>query len=221
MKKTLIIIVSLAVILAAIAGVATIVYANSDEYQEGSLPDGMTINGVDCSGMTYEEAQQALTENRNSKHLRVTGKLGETLADYTDFGCEYDIEEQLNNIKKDHLLEAALGHYFHLPVNAQIAMPISKCSDDFAKAVKNSEFLDRGIVTETQDAYIDMDDPSFPIIPEVYGNKTDESAYLADVVRAICMGSSRFEFDENAYLSIPEVKSDDPDLIAFQKYCKK
>ena len=220
MKKTLIIIVSLAVILAAIAGVATIVYANSDEYRESSLPDGMTINGVDCSGMTYEEAQQALTEDRNSKHLRVTGKLGETLADYTDFGCEYDIEEQLSNVKKDHLLEAALGHYFHLPVNAQIAMPVSKCGDEFAKAVKNSEFLDRGIVTETQDAYIDMDDPSFPIIPEVYGNKTDADAYLTDVLHAISIGVPAFEFDESTYLSVPKVKSDDPELLKRQAYCQ-
>ena len=49
MKKTLMILAAIVVFLAAAAGVATIVYAFSDEYQADSMPDRMTINGVDCS----------------------------------------------------------------------------------------------------------------------------------------------------------------------------
>ncbi len=221
MKKTLLILAAIVVCLAAAAGVATIVYAFSDEYQADSMPDRMTINGVDCSGLTYEEAEAALTESQNASHLQVVGKLGETLADYTDFDCTYDIEEQLKEVKKDHLIAAALGHYFRLPISARIAMNVSECSDDFADRVKNSAFLQHGTITETRDAYIDMDDPSFPIIPEVYGNKTDEEAYLNDILHAISIGNTRFEFDENAYYSKPKVKSDDPELLKEQAYCQK
>ena len=185
------ILAAIVVFLAAAAGVATIVYAFSDEYQADSMPDRMTINGVDCSGLTYEEAEAALTEAQNASHLQVVGKLGETLADYTDFDCTYDIEEQLKDVKKDHLIAAALGHYFRLPISARIAMNVSECSDDFADRVKNSAFLQHGTITETQDAYIDMEDPSFPIIPEVYGNKTDEEAYLNDILHAISIGNTR------------------------------
>ena len=221
MKKAMIIIAAAVVFLAAVAGVATIIYAHSDEYRSDSLPDGMTINGVDCSGMTYEQAEAALTEEQNSKHLQVVGKLDETLADYTNFGCIYDIEDQLKNVKKDHLFEAAVGHYFHVPLSARILMDVSACSDEFADQVKNSPFLSRGSIVETQDAYVDMDDPAFPIIPEVYGNKTDEEAYLQDILRAISLGNTRFEFDESAYRTAPEVKSDDPELLKFQAYCQK
>jgi hypothetical protein len=35
------------------------------------------------------------------------------------------------------------------------------------------------------------------------------------------MGNTRFEFDENAYYSKPEVKSNDPDLLKEQAYCQK
>ncbi len=221
MKKTLLILAAIAVALVAAAGVATIVYAFSDEYQADSMPDRMTINGVDCSGLTYEEAEAALTDAQNAGHLQVVGKLGETLADYTDYGCTYDIQDQLKDVKKDHLLAAALGHYFHLPISARIAMNVSECGDDFADRVKNSAFLQHGNITETQDAYIDMDDPSFPIIPEVYGNKTDEEAYLNDILHAISIGNTRFEFDENAYYSKPKVKSDDPELLKEQAFCQK
>ena len=91
--------------------------------------------------------------------------------------------------------------------------------EDFAKRVKDSEFLHREGVTETQDAYVDMDDPTFPIIPEVYGNKSDEDAYLQDILRAVSLGETRFDYDENAYITVPEVRSDDPELLKYQSEC--
>ena len=221
MKKTIMIFAAVVIFAVAAAGIATIIYAASDEYKSSSLPDGMTINGVDCSGLTYEEAEAALTEARNSEHLQVVGKLDETLADYTDYGCTYDIEDQLRNVKKDHLFKAALGHYFHLPFSALISMNVDKYSDDFADRVKNSAFLQRDGIVETQDAYVDMDDPAFPIIPEVFGNKTDAEKYFEDILRAVELGNTRFVYDESAYLTPPSVKSDDPELLKYQAYCQK
>ena len=220
MKRVLIIIVAALVFLVAAASVATAAYTRSEDSSADRLPDNISVNGVDVSGMSYEEAAKVLTEAQNAKHLQVVGKLGETLEDYTDFDCTYDIEDQLKNLKKDHRIASALGHYLHIPINAQIAMNIKDCSDDFADRVKNSKFLDHGTIVETQDAYVDMDDPTFPIIPEVYGNKTDGDAYLADILHAITMNMSRFEFDENAYRSMPKVKSDDPELLRYQKFCR-
>lgn len=220
MKRALIIIAAVLVSLVAAASVATAAYTNSDDSTADRLPDNTSVNGVDVSGLSYDEAAKVLTEAQNAKHLQVVGKLGETLADYTDFDCTYEIEDQLKNLPKDHMIEMALNRYFHVPINAQIAMKVTDCGDDFAKRVKTSDFLDHGTIVETQDAYVDMDDPTFPIIPEVYGNKTDADAYLADILHAISMNTMRFEFDENAYRSMPNVKSDDPELLKFQKYCQ-
>ena len=220
MKKAMTILAAVAVLVAVAAGAATIIYTTSDDYRSNSLPDRMEINGVDCSGLTYEEAEAVLTEKQNAGHLQIVGKLGETLADYTDFGCTYDIGDELKTVKKDHILDAALSHYFHLPLSARISMNVDDYSGDFAEKILSAGFLHRDGVTETQDAYVDMDDPAFPIIPEVYGNKSDEDAYLNDILHAIALGETRFIYDENAYLTAPEVKSDDPDLIKFQKYCQ-
>ena len=220
MKRVLIIIAVALVFFVAAASVATAAYTHSEDGTADKLPDNISINGIDVSGLSYDDAAKVLTERQNAKHLQVVGKLGETLADYTDFDCTYDIEDQLKNLKKDHTIEMALERYLHIPINVQIAMKVDKCGDDFADRVKNSKFLDHGTIIETQDAYVDMDDPTFPIIPEVYGNKTDGDAYLADILHAISMNMSRFEFDENAYRSMPEVKSDDPQLLKFQKFCR-
>ena len=221
MRKFLITLAAVIAGLALIAGILTLAYAHSDDFTGDILPENITINGVNCSGLSYQQATEEIGESWNSKHIQVVGKLGETLADYTDFDCTYDIKDQLATIKQDHLISAALNHYLHVPFSATVAMNVQHCGGDFAKAVKNSEFLNKGNVTETKDAYVDLNDPAFPIIAEVYGNKVSEAAYLDDILHAISMGQFRFEFDENAYMSIPEVKSDDPELIKYQEFCVK
>lgn len=221
MRKALIIFAAVVVFLAACAGAAAISYTHSDDFTGNVLPEGASINGVNCSGLSYSQAEKAISEEWNSKHVQVVGKLGETLADYTDFGCTYDLKDQISSVKSDHLVAAGINHYVHLPFDAQIAMKVDKCGKDFAKNVKSSSFLNKGNVTETKDAYVDLNDPSFPIIPEVYGTKTDEDAYLEDILQAISLGNFRFEFDETAYKAIPKVKSDDPELAKYQKFCQK
>ena len=221
MRKALTIIAVVVVVLAIAAGVATITYTHSDDYTGNVLPEGVTVNGVNCSGLTYDEAKDELTGAWNKKHLQVVGKLGETLADYTNFDCTYDIDRQLANIKRDNLITAGINHYLHTPFSVSIAMNVKNCGGDFAEEVKDSAFLHRDGLTETQDAYVDLDDPDFAIVPEVYGTKADANSYLADITKAIALGQFRFEFDETAYLSIPKVKSDDPELLKYQKYAKE
>lgn len=221
MRKVLIIIAVIVALLLAIVGAATIAYSNSKDYSDPSLPEGLTVNGVNCSKMSYEEASKALTDEWNSRHLQIVGKLGETMADYTDFGCRYDLQDQLSNLKKNHLMAAALNHYFHVPFDVTIAMKVKDFSADFKDRVRKSDFLNREGVTETQDAYVDLDDPNFPIIPEVYGTKADPEAFLEDILHSIGAGQFRFEYDETAYLSTPKIKSDDPQLKDYQKFCRK
>ena len=73
MKKVISIVAILAVVLAAGVAIATISYTHSDAYTGNKLPERVIINGVDCSGLTYEEAQDRLTDSRNSQHLQVVG----------------------------------------------------------------------------------------------------------------------------------------------------
>lgn len=221
MRKVLIIIAAVVAALLVIAGILTISYTHSDDFTSDTFSEGTIINGVNCSGLDYDQAADEISDSWNRKALVVQGKMGEKLDSYTDFDCSYDIKDQLNKVKSDHLISAAINHYIHLPFNATIAMKVKNCGNDFADRVKNSSFLTHGSIVETQDAYVDLDDPSFPIIPEVYGNKVNEKAYLEDVLMAISTGNFLFQFDEDAYRSIPEVKAEDKELQDYQKFCRK
>ena len=221
MRKTIGIIICVCLALLLCAGVAAISYTHSADYKSKSFPQGVKINGLDCSGMTYEEAEAALTEYWNGQKMIVVGNLGEKLAEYTDFGCTYDIAKNISKVKKDNLFRSALNHYLHIPYSVQMAMNVEKTSKKFKKEVKHSEFLSHGDPIVTQDAYVDMSDPTYPIIPEIYGNRPDIDAYYDGIVKGIELGELCFKFDEKDYIDVPDVKSDDPKLLNYQRCCKE
>ncbi len=221
MRKTIGIITCLCLALLLCAGVAAITYTHSADYKAQSFSDGIQINGLDCSGMTYGEAEAALTEYWNGQKMVVVGNLEEKLTEYTDFGCTYDIADNIKSIKRSNLVRSALNHYLHIPYSVQMAMNVEKTSGKFKKEVKHSEFLTHGDPIETKDAYVAMANPDYPIVPEVYGNKADVDAYYDGIVKGIELGELRFKFDAKDYIDAPEVKSDDPKLLNYQRCCRK
>ena len=73
MKKTLIIITAvIACIIVAIAGLI-LAYTRSSDYTADHLPQKTSINGIDCSNLTYDEAFSQLSDEWNKKTLTVVG----------------------------------------------------------------------------------------------------------------------------------------------------
>jgi len=199
---------------------ATIVYAKSEDYQSSTLPDNITINGVDCSDLTYEQASSKLTEEWNKKTLTVEGEMGEKLESFTDFGCTYNINDSLSTIKKEHLIFSALNHYIHTPVTVEIAMKMDEYDEDFKNEVAASSLANDEDATETQDAYVDLTEDDFPIVKEVYGTKVDVDKLFDAFLENIQTGDFTFVFTESDYYSQPSVTSEDEDLLAYQEFCR-
>ncbi|MDO4485688.1 MAG: L,D-transpeptidase family protein [Bacillota bacterium] len=221
MKKIILTTATVIVIILAALTAATIGYTRSSDYTSDSLPDNTTVNGIDCSGMDYAEATDKLSEAWNSRTIIISGNLNEELARFTDFGFTYDIDAPVKDIKKDNLILAAANHYFKTPLSVSIPMIVSDFSFEFKQAVTSSDFLHRGTATVSRDAYVDLEDPDFPIIPEVYGTSSDTEKFFNRLIHHIQLGDIRFIFDERDYYTMPEVTADDEDLIDYQKYCRK
>ena len=100
-------------------------------------------------------------------------------------------------------------------------MIVSDCSFEFKQSVVNSDFLHRGTATVSKDAYVDLNDPDFPIIPEVYGTNSDTEKFFNQLIHHIQLGELQFVFDERDYLTMPKITADDDELIEYQKYCRK
>ena len=220
MKKAFLFVILLAAACAVALGVMTSKYMATDDYTSEEFRAGYFINDVPVFNMDYETAVKTVSKEYNAGDILVVGEMDQPLGTITDIECTYDIEEQVQNLKKNNKVICALHYYLNVPVNVRVPMTVKRSSKDFRRQVKSVTFLDRGIVTETQDAYVDMDDPSFPIVPEVYGSKPDMDKFLHDILHCVEMGERIFKYREEDYVAMPKVLKDDPQLLAYQKFCR-
>lgn len=221
MKKFAVIItIIIALVVAALLS-AAYNYRGSDAFSANSFPDNTLINGVDCSGLTFEQAEAKLSDDWNNRYIIIADDIIGKSEGFTDFGFRYDLAKQLNQAKKKHLVSAALNYYLNLPLNMDVLMTVKGGGDEFKEDLVSSWFFTGKKYMEASDAYVDLSDPDFPIIEEQLGTKPDADKFFADVTSHIQMGEFHFIFDEKKYYTAPEVRSDDPELIAYQKYCKK
>jgi len=221
MKKVLTAFLIIIIVLASGLGLATVGYSATSSYNSDKLPKNTYINGVDCSGLTYEQASDKLSEVWNTRSIVVTGTLNNELAIFTDYGLTYDAYNLIKDIKKDNKLLAAANYYVKTPITVEIPMIVTDYPFEFKQQVIESDFLHRGTATISQDAYVDLDDPEFPIIPEVYGTKSDTEKFFNRLINHIELGDIQFVFDERDYYTMPQITADSEELIAYQQYCKK
>lgn len=220
MKRAIIFLGTLAVLVIVALGLMTNQYKQTDDYTSYRFDEGYIINGVRCYDMSYGDAVEKITEEWNAKDILVVGTMDEPLAVLKEYDCTYSITDQVARIKKDHPVLGALNHYLNLPVSIQIPMKVTSCSVDFKESITDLDFLHRENVSQTKDAYVDMTKPDFPIVEEVYGNNPDPERFFEDILACIELGQTRFQFNEEDYIARPKVKSDDPQLLAYQKFCR-
>ena len=220
MNKALIFLGTLAILVIVGLGVMTAQYKQTDDYTSYHFDEGYIINGVRCYDMSYGDAVKKITSEWNARDILVVGTMDEPLAVPSEYDCTYKIDDQVARVKKDHPVLGALNHYLNIPISVQIPMKVDTCSVDFKESITDLDFLKRENVAQTKDAYVDMTKPDFPIVPEVYGNNPDPERFFDDILECIELGQTRFQFNEEDYIAKPKVKSDDPELLAYQKFCR-
>ncbi len=221
MRKAILLIAVLCFIALGALGFMTAKYVSSYDYKSETLGDGYIINGIRCDKMNYDQAAKKIASEWNGRDILVVGALDEPLATLSGYKCEYDVRDQVARVKKDHPVLTAMNHYLNVPVSVQIPMTVTSCNEEFEDSVKALGFLKRGNTKPTQDAYVDLKDPDFRIVKEVYGNQPDGDRFLEDIIRCIELGQSKFIFKDENYIAMPKVKSDDPKLLEYQKFCRE
>lgn len=219
MKKILIILSSLIIAFVLASGVLTWMYTSSEEYTSDYFDNSTFINGVNCSSCTYEETEKKLVDNRNEMTVVMKGDLDDVLAVYRDFDFTYDIDSAIADVKRDHPVAAAFNHYLGIPLSVSVSMNITEDNGNLKEQIENTPFIKSKSTSESQNAYVDLSDPSFPIINEVYGTKPDVNKLYEDLVKTVEIGERVFTFEENDYLDIPDIKSDNEKLLKHQRFC--
>jgi len=221
MKKFAVTIAIIVVLMIAAISALVLTYSKSAPAAPEAFPENTTVNGIDCSGLTYEQAETKLTKYWNSRHIEVTCSLNVRSDSFTDFGYKYDLAESLENVNGTKIISAALNHYFNTTYKLKVPMTVASYDKEFKKEVLASPVFKIENVTETADAYVDLSDPDFPIVKHVFGNNPDMDRVFEDLTDSISEGDINFVFDERKYSILPEVMAHDGDLHEYQQFCRE
>ena len=184
------------------------------------FPDKTTINGIDCSGLTAEQAKKKLTKEWNSRSFAFTTE-GKTIGSIDTLDFTYDIDDSLSNIKRDNFLSAALNHYFDSDFDVTMDMTVKKVSKAFTKALKNADYLKEDEITKTKDAYVDLSTEDFEIVPEVYGNNIDYTVLTEKIKELVASDKFQLEYIASKFYQQPAVTADSDEIKERQEFCKE
>ena len=185
------------------------------------FPQKTTISGVDCSGLTTEKAKEKLIKEWNSKVFSFTRQSKE-LGAISDLHFDYDIDNEIASVKKDHFFSAALNYFFHADFDVSMDMTVKKVNKAFKKELKSADYLkESGDPVETKDAYVDLSSEDFKIVPEVQGNNIDYDILLKKITGLIAKNQFTLEYKASDFYQKPKVTSDSQEIKERQEFCKK
>lgn len=215
MKKFLIFIIILVAIAAGLCGWAIYKNHDPDKFSKNTY-----INGIDCSGRTVDAAATRLSEKWNRTPLTIR-RDGRTIDRINYFDFEYDIKDQLEDLKGSDYIGSVLSYYGLRKNEYEIDMNIVKQTPYFKEKVNSIDFPVDGKIKRTKDAYLDLTNYKYDIVPEVYGNIPQKGKIRKAIVASIENGDFKFEFNGKDYCKKPKILSDNEKLLKKQEYWRK
>lgn len=192
-----------------LTGILTGMFAyNSTKYKDHFLP-GTVINGTDCSNMTVEEAEEAISRRAEQYQLKVIPKTGEPgIIQGTDIGYSYTSDGTPAKVMEEQDGSAWFGN--HEEKVFKVTDGVTYDENKIKTIVESFSFLKE--MTQPQNARIGYQDGTFLIIPEQEGEAVDPEQLYQTVLEAVAEGQDQLKLeDTDLYLS-PEVTSDSQEL---------
>ena len=190
---------------------------NPDKYHDGTV-----INGVDVSGMTVDEAKDALTEEWNTHSIVINDTEGKEIGQIKDFGFKYDIDDQLEDAMKPGAERALLRFIKREGAEFTVKMDPARNSESFKKQFDSLPIIADAVGDKpSKNAYIDKSDTEFRIVKEVIGNSVDLDKLRKAVFDSISRNEKTFEYRRSSYHKAPEIVSTSESLLKEREYCQK
>lgn len=216
MKKTLVIILSILLFAAAVFGIWK--YACHKASVSDTLPQNTIINGVDCSGISKEEAVLKLTDKWNSKDFKIVGKDG-ALAVLPMQDTVYSIDDKLDSAVKDAGFFKGIAHIFGSAYDIEFPMKVKKTTSEFKSELKSFVKAQNIGKPKTHDAYVDLSTADFNVVAEVYGENIDRKTLKKSILKHIAAGNMTLDFTASDFYKQPEITKDSDEISQILDYC--
>ncbi len=203
-------IVVIIIVLAAIAGVATVYFIGKNNYKDKFFP-GTTINGWDCSGETVEEVKANLQDEVEQYTLTIVER-GGNVEEITgkELGLVYE-----DNGEVDAIFESQNSSLWFMNLGGNdytVETAFQFENLNLSKTVNKLDCFKEENVVEPQDAVISYQDGAYVIIPETEGNKLNKDMVYEAVKTAVKQSEESINLEEiGAYIQ-PTKRSTDESL---------
>jgi hypothetical protein len=212
MRKRTIVILSAVVVLFAAAAAG---YIGIGRYYQDHFFEHTTVNGLDISDLTVSEAEALVAEQVEDYQITVRTREGNTeVIQGADIGYQFvsggEIEGFLELQNRFAWLPALFGSWQSYQMEASVT------SDEvlMREAADQMACMQEANVTKPQDAYLDVQDGNYVVVPEVQGNELDQGK-VYDVLReAIANNETEVDLEALDCYRKPSITSEDEALNA-------
>lgn len=203
------------IVLAILAVTAGCAYAGVSYYYMDKFFQGTIINGIDCSGMTAYEAEQAIASKVEDYSIQVMARNQEP---ESISGEEIDYKymsdgEVLNYLKHQKPYEWITGFFEKRSYTAEENITYNK--EKLQNEIKQLNCAKAENQVEPENAYVTFNDTQFEIVPETEGSKLNLKQAYRILEKAVSNSKETINFSKfkKAYVQA-EVTKDDEELQA-------
>lgn len=208
------------IVAAMVVVAAGTAYAGVSYYYTDKFFQGTTINGIDCSGMTAYEVEQAIARNVESYTIEVSSRnlAPQTIAG-TQIGYQYiSGGEVLDILKKQKPYEWIKGYSQQVTYTTKENIFYDKTK--LQEQIKTLDCAQAENQVAPANAYVAFNSTQFEIVPETEGSELDIKSAYRILEEAVSQSQPTVDFsaDPDAYVKA-DVTREDPELKAVADAC--
>lgn len=211
-KRTIWITVVLLLLLAGVAGA----YIAIGSYYETHFFENVSINGIDVSDLTAQEAEKLIAHQAEDYRVALVTKEGaQEVIEGADIGYRFVSGGEVQGFLDEQNAFAWLPAY--LGAGKRYTMETSMTYDEelLETALVSLACMQKENVTAPKNAKLkQQEDGTYVIEPETVGNKLSKKKVRALLKEAIESGISTVDLEKEECYKLPKVYQDDPALRA-------
>lgn len=219
-KKKIIMIIIIAAVAVAV-GLCIMLFMTRKDFYETHFFQGTYINGWDVSDLTAEEVKADLQSDIEDYTLTINEKDGsQEVITGTDLGFTYTDDGAVDEILEDQDGSEWFSH-INSSVDYTVDLNYTYEESTVESVVDALECFDEANITVSENAYVDLTDDGFVIVPEVVGNELDKEAVYTAVKSAVSENAETLDLESEGLYIAPTVVSTDQTLIDSMNSCNQ
>lgn len=204
------------IVLGVLIGYAVLLlllYAGGVVYYSGHFFSGSRINGLKCAGKTVKEVERDIESQIASYKLTLKEREEKTESiSAAKIGMEYVSDGKIQELKKQQNPFTWFLSFAHAK-DYTMSATISYEKEAVYAAIDSLDCFQEENIVKPADAYLEVTENGYEIIPETMGTELDKEKVKAAVIKAIDSGETEVNLEEEGCYSSPTVLSTDENLV--------